>query len=111
MAFFRSTRVAATDAKSNIRSWHSLVDQVNAKTVWLDGEICVLDEQGRARFEMIQPRIIPLTSTPSRNLRKRRPTTLFLFDVLYVDGYDLRAVPLEDRKRLLQTLVVPSRAH
>ncbi len=34
-----------------------LPKHVNAKEAWLDGEICVLDEQGRARFELIQPRI------------------------------------------------------
>ena len=69
---------------------HSLVAQVNAKTVWLDGEICVLDENGRARFEMIQPRISAnLNSVPQ--LAEARPATLFLFDLLYIDGYDLRA--------------------
>src|SRR5438552_12288080 len=83
-----------------------LVAQVNAKTTWLDGEICVLDEHGRARFEMIQPRISAnLNSVPQ--LAEKSPATLFLFDALYVDGYDVRAVPLEDRKRLLQSLVIP----
>jgi bifunctional non-homologous end joining protein LigD len=33
---------------------------------------------------------------------------LFLFDLIYVDGYDLRGVPLEDRKRLLADIVTPS---
>jgi bifunctional non-homologous end joining protein LigD len=85
----------------------SLVEQVNAKTAWLDGEICVLDENGRARFELIQPRISAnLNSVPQ--LAENSPATLFLFDVLYVDGYDLRAVPLEERKRLLQSLVIPN---
>ncbi|MFL6351072.1 MAG: DNA ligase D [Bryobacteraceae bacterium] len=86
---------------------HSLVAQVNATTAWLDGEICVLDEHGRARFEMIQPRISAnLNYVPQ--LAENTPVTLFLFDVLYLDGYDLRSVPLEDRKRLLQTLVIPN---
>ncbi|MGI8959678.1 MAG: DNA ligase D [Bryobacteraceae bacterium] len=86
---------------------HSLVAQVNAKTAWLDGEICVLDEHGRARFEMIQPRISAnLNSVPQ--LAGNTPATLFLFDVLHIDGYDLRTVPLEDRKRLLQTVVIPN---
>ncbi len=35
------------------------------------------------------------------------PATLFLFDILYADGYDLREVALEDRKKLLNMLVVP----
>jgi bifunctional non-homologous end joining protein LigD len=83
-----------------------LPEHVNAKTAWLDGEICVLDEDGRARFEMIQPRIAANLSVVPR-IAETTPVTLFLFDVLYVDGYDLRAVPLEERKRVLQTLVTP----
>ena len=81
--------------------------QTNAKTALLDGEICVLDEQGRARFEMIQPRISAnLGAVPK--LAETRPATLFLFDILYVDGYDVRGVSLEDRKRLLNSVVTPN---
>jgi len=83
-----------------------LPKHVNAKTVWLDGEICVLDADGRARFELIQPRINAKPSGAPR-LAEESPATLFLFDVLYADGYDLRGVPLDDRKRLLQSLVTP----
>ncbi|HEX3685038.1 MAG TPA: DNA ligase D [Bryobacteraceae bacterium] len=88
---------------------HGLPEQVNAKTAWLDGEICVLDENGRGRFEMIQPRIGANAGAVPR-LAETTPVTLFLFDVLYVDGYDLRGVPLEERKRLLQTIVTPGGA-
>ena len=31
-----------------------------------------------------------------------------MFDLLYLDGYDLRGVPLEERKRLLSEIVTPS---
>jgi bifunctional non-homologous end joining protein LigD len=83
-----------------------LPEHVNAETAWLDGEICVLDENGRARFEMIQPRIAANLGVVPR-IAETTPVTLFLFDALYVDGYDLRSVPLEERKRVLQTLVTP----
>lgn len=83
-----------------------LAAHVNAKTAWLDGEICVLDENGRTRFELIQPRISANPSAVPR-LVETTPVTLFLFDVLYLDGYDVRGVILEDRKRLLQGLVTP----
>jgi bifunctional non-homologous end joining protein LigD len=85
----------------------SLPSQLRAKSIWLDGEICVLDENGRARFEMIQPRIGANINAVPR-LAETHPATLFLFDVLYVDGFDLRGVPLEQRKRLLRTLIAPS---
>ena len=84
-----------------------LPSHVNAKAAWLDGEICVLDEEGRARFELIQPRI-HTTAASAPRLAETSPVTLFLFDVLYVDGYDVRGVALEDRKRLLNSIVTPS---
>lgn len=84
-----------------------LPSEVHSKSVWLDGEICVLDEHGRARFELIQPRI-GANSKAVPQLTETNPATLFLFDVLYADGFDLRGVTLEDRKRVLQTLVTPT---
>ena len=84
-----------------------LPEHVNAKTAWLDGEICVLDENGRARFESIQPRIGANARDVPR-LAEKTPATLFLFDVLYVDGYDVRGVALEERRQLLEALVTPS---
>lgn len=83
-----------------------LPGHVHAKTAWLDGEICVLDADGRARFQNIQPRIGANPGAVGR-LAETAPATLFLFDILYADGYDLRGVALEDRKKLLNMLVVP----
>lgn len=79
---------------------------VNATTAWLDGEICILDEEGRARFSLIQPRIAANPSSLPR-LSESSPATLFLFDVLYLDGYDLRGVALADRRRVLNQIVTP----
>ncbi|MBV8551178.1 MAG: DNA ligase D [Acidobacteriaceae bacterium] len=83
-----------------------LPKHVNASAAWLDGEICVLDEQGRARFHNIQPRIGANANAVSQ-LAETAPATLFLFDILYVDGYDLRGVALEDRRKVLQSIVTP----
>jgi bifunctional non-homologous end joining protein LigD len=84
-----------------------LPSHLNAKTAWLDGEICVLDEEGRSRFELIQPRI-GANALAAPHLAETSPVTLFLFDILYLDGYDVRGVALEDRKRLLNSIVTPS---
>ncbi|MBV8833658.1 MAG: DNA ligase D [Acidobacteriaceae bacterium] len=84
----------------------SLPEHVSADSALLDGEICVLDEDGRSRFELIQPRIAANVNSVPR-LVETTPVTLFLFDVLYADGHDVRGVPLEDRKRLLNALVTP----
>lgn len=79
---------------------------VNARTAVLDGEICVLDENGRGSFSLIQPRI-SANATAVPRLAADTPATLFLFDILYADGYDLRGASLDDRKRVLNALVKP----
>ncbi len=72
---------------------------LNASTAILDGEIAVLDEKGRSSFSLIQPRISVADPNCIAHLARSTPVTLFLFDLLYLDGYDLRGVPLEERKR------------
>jgi len=62
-----------------------------------DGEIVAIDEQGRTSFQLLQNR----ASEP-------RPYLLFYaFDLLYRDGFDLRGVPLDQRKALLEASLYP----
>jgi bifunctional non-homologous end joining protein LigD len=87
----------------------TLPDHVGAKQAWLDGEICILDENGRSRFNLIQYRIGANASSVPR-LAESSPASLFLFDVLYADGYDLRGAKLEDRRRVLTSIVTSNEA-
>jgi len=57
----------------------------------LDGEIVHLGSDGRPRF-------YPL-------LRRRGDPRFYTFDLLWLDGQDLRALPLIERKRLLRSIV------
>jgi bifunctional non-homologous end joining protein LigD len=81
---------------------------LKASSAILDGEIAVLDENGRSSFSLIQPRISVADPNSIAHLARSTPVTLFLFDLLYLDGYDLRGVPLEDRKRLLEKILTPT---
>jgi bifunctional non-homologous end joining protein LigD len=81
---------------------------VNASQTILDGEIAVLDDKGRSSFSLIQPRISVADANSVAHLSRSTPVNLFLFDLLYLDGHDLRGAPLEERKRLLSEVVVPS---
>ena len=81
---------------------------LKASSAILDGEIAVLDENGRARFNLIQPRISVSDPNSIAHLARSTPVTLFLFDLLYLDGYDMRNVHLEDRKRLLAEILSPA---
>ena len=81
---------------------------VAAETAILDGEIAVLDEQGRSSFSLIQPRISVSDPNTIAHLARKTPATLFVFDLLYLNGYDLRAVPLAERKRALEAILKPN---
>ena len=56
-----------------------------------DGEITVLDREGRPRFNAL--------------LFRRRPPVYVAFDVLFADGEDLRPLPLATRKAVLKRLL------
>jgi bifunctional non-homologous end joining protein LigD len=75
--------------------------------VVVDGELCVLDEEGRPSFQALQSRDKPELRGVKR--RKPSPVTFVVFDLIYADGRDLRERPLEERKRLLEEIVVAER--
>ena len=81
---------------------------LKAATAVLDGEIAVVDANGRSSFSLIQPRISVGDPNTIAHLARSTPVTLFLFDLLYLDGYDLRSLPIEERKRLLAEIVTPT---
>jgi bifunctional non-homologous end joining protein LigD len=80
---------------------------VAAETAILDVEIAVLDEQGRSRFGLIQPRIHQTNANEVAHLSRKTPVKMFAFDLLYWDGYDLRNTPLLERKNALAALITP----
>ena len=82
--------------------------QVAATQAILDGEIAVLDEKGVSRFHLIQPRIANTDPNTVAHLARSQPVVYFVFDLLYLDGYDLRQVELGERRKLLEALVTPS---
>jgi bifunctional non-homologous end joining protein LigD len=72
----------------------------------LDGEVVVLDEEGRPSFQRLQRRAQQRRTTDILRAALEMPATYFAFDLLGFEGFDLRALPLVERKRLLQ-LVLP----
>jgi bifunctional non-homologous end joining protein LigD len=61
----------------------------------LDGEIVALDENGLSRFQYLQ------------NWQRDQQGTLvyFVFDILWLNGYDLTELPLIERKKILQQII------
>ena len=75
---------------------------VRARQAILDGEIVFLEEDGRSNFQRLQARIGLQDPAEIRRLTAGHPITYVVFDLLYLDGFDLRPAALADRKALLR---------
>jgi len=71
--------------------YHPVTDALKALTLQavFDGEIVAVDEKGLAVFQSLQN----WQNTPVR-------LQFFIFDILWLDGYDLTQLPLVERKRI-----------
>ncbi|MGH9715535.1 MAG: DNA ligase D [Candidatus Acidiferrales bacterium] len=81
----------------------NLPQSLNAREAWLDGEIVVLDSDGRSDFQKLQLRFG--VRHPTAKLIEQSPVVFYIFDLPYIDGHDLRSVPLSERKKLLRRIL------
>ncbi|HJT21599.1 MAG TPA: DNA ligase D, partial [Nitrospira sp.] len=86
----------ANDWTAKLRTQAEAAAALGVKDAWLDGEVVVLTEEGRTDFQALQ-------NAFDTNFTGR--IVYCLFDLLYLDGYDLRSTPLAERKRLLSDLL------
>jgi bifunctional non-homologous end joining protein LigD len=89
------------DLTAQYSELQSVSSFIQAETAILDGEIAALDEQGRASFSLMQQRTGIRQGGRRAPSRGDIPVLYYVFDLLYLDGYDLRRVSLEQRKDLL----------
>jgi bifunctional non-homologous end joining protein LigD len=87
---------------------HELSKSIKAKKAVLDGEIVVLDDQGRPSFSMMQQRTGIRKGGRRTGARRDLPVQYYVFDLVYLDGYDLRRVALEERKQALTQIILPN---
>ena len=71
----------------------------------VDGEIVVLERDGKPSFERLQQRFT--VSKPSQQLLKQHPVLFIAFDLLWLDGESLVERPLEERVSELHRVLVP----
>jgi len=74
----------------------------------LDGEVVVLDDAGRPSFQKLQGRARLARPVEIRRAAVQTPATLYVFDVLGFEGYDLRPLPLLKRKGVLRKFLPPT---
>ena len=73
----------------------------------MDGEVVVHDERGLPSFQLLQKRGRLSRASDIKRKARELPATLYLFDLLGFEGYDLRSLPLTERKEWLRR-VLPS---
>lgn len=65
---------------------------------WLDGEVVVMDEDGQPDFQALQNAF---------EVGRSEAALYYLFDLLHLNGSDLRETPLEQRREALAQLLEP----
>jgi bifunctional non-homologous end joining protein LigD len=70
--------------------------QLDLDSGWLDGEAVVLDRNDVPNFQALQNAF---------DANRPRDIVIYLFDLPFLNGYDLRGVPLVQRRAILRTLL------
>jgi bifunctional non-homologous end joining protein LigD len=70
--------------------------KLNVESAILDGEAVALDNRGVSNFADLQAAF---------HEGRQRYITYFAFDLLHLNGHNLRGLPLEERKRILEDLL------
>ena len=73
----------------------------------LDGEAVVLDGEGRPDFQRLQKRGLRVRLADVQHAAAASPATLFVFDLLGFEDFDLRPLPLAARKEILRRVLPP----
>lgn len=84
------------DWTSRLPALRDAVAALPVSSAWLDGEIVVLDDNGAPNFNKLQ------------NAFDRRSTaqiTYFAFDLLWMNGEDIRGLPLRARREVLRQVI------
>ncbi len=74
------------------------------KNTWLDGEIVVLDKQGKPVFQLLQNAFATKATKATQSIQ------YFLFDIPFADGQDLRAEPWSNRRAVLDAVMKGNRS-
>ena len=71
----------------------------------VDGEVVCFDAEGRTSFRSLQQRFHLKDAAEVQERMQQYPAYLYLFDLLYVDHFDVSRLPLDKRKELLREAV------
>jgi bifunctional non-homologous end joining protein LigD len=80
------------DLRPRFASIATSLEKVKADEAVIDGEVVALDPSGAAKFQLLQR-------------SEGASLVYFVFDILWLNGHDLRKLPLYERRELLQKLL------
>ncbi|MEI9948141.1 MAG: non-homologous end-joining DNA ligase [Pseudomonadota bacterium] len=98
---YRNGRAASSSYPEIARAVSALAPE----RVVLDGEVVAFDAEGRPSFQRIAPRIHAERPLDVRTAMNEVPVSYLVFDLLALNDFDLRALPLLSRKALLMKLL------
>ena len=93
------TRILSRNEKDLGRKFTEVRDSVSALDVQdaiIDGEIVALDEKGCSSFQLLQAFEMG---------QEKPPVVFYAFDLLQLNGKDLRNLPIEERKAKLEEIL------
>jgi len=110
LAYVRGGKVHLISRRGNdvTENYAALVPDLQGQKsdMVLDGELIAMDERGKPCFQCLQDYL--QTVRGARREQPKYPLIYYVFDLLYVDNYDLRGASLADRKKALQSAVRPT---
>ena len=81
-----------------------LLGDLGMREAVLDGEIVAFDKAGRPSFERLQRRMHVASASVIRRRMADTPVLYAIFDLLYLDGHSLMALPYAERRAALEAL-------
>ena len=91
---------AGNDWTTKFRRIEQRISELKCASAVVDGEAVIVDEAGKTQFQALQQAI---------KARKYASLAYFVFDLLFLDGEDLRTRPLIERKEALKKLLAGSK--
>jgi bifunctional non-homologous end joining protein LigD len=93
-----------------IESLRSVINENNFKeSIVFDGEIVILDKNGFPDFQKHQKRMNINTKIDIESLSKEIPATYYIFDILYIDGIDIKMLQLVERRKILENIIIKNK--
>lgn len=99
------TRLLSRNENAVTVAWPELHrSPLGERDLLVDGEVIALNDRGLPDFRVLQDRMHVRSAAKAAALSESLPATYMVFDLMRLDGQDLTALPLEERRRILRDL-------